>query len=409
MRSLKVVILFCFCSLSILAAETEGFRSWITIKGHFLDFKFEKYIKAKVLLKDKDGKSVSIETKNLSVVDRLYLIDEHNVPQADLLEGYKDLLEARYKQSRSEFMKKGSIVFTYDGGKVKLYVIDTPHFKILSEERLDTDEVSSYFESLWFYQAYRNPIFLENMKGLKNTVFVTASDEFLSDLLDWSFSLKKKVTALERKQHEIDKYASLRSIIIPSDYSASESLKNFAYVVRSDEIDFLGKEQFRVTAAYSNFLMRRIGLNDIFSIATDAGHYFLYGVGFDAEMTFHEEVLSSFSFEGESPKAWGEASQWTKSITKAVKKGTFKYSLSDYHSGGLDLITKPLFGEYITAVSMFIRSDMTKELATARYLKLVAENGAQTTLEEFVNCYGYKDAAEMEVALLDYIAKNKVK
>jgi len=397
------------CSLCALGAETNSLRSWLTVDGQVSVCQFEKYAKAKVLLKDKDGKSVVIETKNLSVVDRLYLIDEQDVPEKELLEGHKDLVETRIKVPRELLMKKEPVTFPYDGGEITFNVIDTPHFKILSEDRLNPSEVGSYLEKLWFYQAYRNPIFESSLGGLKNTVIISSSKEFIDGLHEWSLPLRGDVSARQRKVHENNKYAGLTGLPMPRDYTLAEGLVGFSYLVRSDEVDFLNEEQFRFTAAYANFILRTHGLSDIFSQLTDQGHLFVYGVGFDAEMTFHGEIGSGFSFDGQGAGAWGESRQWAKAITKAAKKGAFKYSLSDYHKGDQSLIPNPLFGEYVTAVSMFIRSDMSKELGTARYLKLVKTKGAQTTLEEFVSCYGYKDVAEMETALLAYIAKNKVK
>lgn len=405
---LPAVFSFIIAVISLQAAQDE-FRNWMTADGkQFADLKFEQFAKGKLALKNREDVRTVVDLKDLSVVDRLFLIDECSVPESELLEGYQEGIEAKYKVPSGVIEKKSKALFESSGGKIELGVTDTPHFRILTEGRVDAKEYGEYLEQLWFYQAYRNPVFRKENSNLRTVVTILTTEEGVDDFYDWMSGAPIGLREGVMERLMTDKAAKVRSIPLPRDYCTKEGVIRQAYLIRTDETDFLDKERFRISAAFPTFLMRTHGIHKIFNAEQERGAYFFHGVGFDSEVTIHETIGSGFSFDGNGAHAWGEPRKWSKKLAKALEKGEVNYTLNDYCTASPALMSKPFFGEYVTGVSMFLRSDMKKEISTARILTLASGQNDFPEFDKFIATYGYSSAGEMEQELLEYLEDGKL-
>ncbi|MGJ8633180.1 MAG: hypothetical protein ACSHX7_04610 [Luteolibacter sp.] len=372
------------------------------------ELQFEKYAKGSVALKNREGERIVMKVRDLSVVDRLFLIDECSVREGECLEGHVNRIETNYKVSRSAVEKRDPVFFKCSDSEIELEVFETPHFRILVEGRLDVKEFGIQLEKLWFYQAYRNPIFAQETGKLKTVVTVLTSEKGVDDLFAYLSEAITEMSEQKKEQLVDSRTTKLRGYPLPRGYSEKEGLMRTAYLIRNDELDLVDKQQFRLSAGLPRFLLTTHGLGGTFTTREDKGIYFYLGMGFDSEITFHEEIRTGLISDGNGSRAWGEPRKWSKKLVKALKSGESNWTISDYCTGSLGLIPEPFFGEYVTAVSMFIRSDMKKEIGTARFLKLAKEKNDYPGLEAFVASYGYGGAEEMEEDLLEYLESGQL-
>eukprot|EP00903_Cladosiphon_okamuranus_P003503 g3501.t1 len=365
--------------------------------------RYEQQAKGKLALKNQADERTVLDLKDLSVADRLYLVDQCGVPEEELLEGHEDGLENDYKTPRSLLKKRDDVVFESPTGRVEFRALESENYLILSEGRVDAKDLAEHLEQMWFYQMYRNPVFAKEAGKGKVVLILTESEEFVKELFQW---FRGGVTNLSEEQREEVAFydmAVLRSLPLAKDFYEKENLIRHAYLVRTDKVEIFGKGINHLTAAFSRFLCDVHGLGGVTSAMREKPTYFWYGQGFENEVTFHGGIRTGFSVDGQGAHAWGEPKKWSKDLAKALEKGEVGYGASDFLAGDSSLMPMPLFGEYVTAFALFLRSDMAKEIGTARVIRLTKEQKAMPELTEFLNCYGYSSAEEMEADLLEYI------
>jgi len=396
---LSIIILLSCCS-------AEQVRSWMLSSGQVFEASFSEMANSSVRLKSADGRSTTIPSQQLSIVDLLYLVDEQQVPLEKLERGFQPNIEQKYRPKTS-LMRKGDKI-TLELGKDRLHLttFSSEHFELWAEERIDFSDCAEVLERAWFYQAWRNPHYREKRKK-KTLMIYTTTEEGSIFLTEYFIAARPDLSEQRKSSHRQMMRSNGRDLFLRGVVSEVDErgLHPHARVTRAEKLDFQDESMHHTILAYGT--MREYGLYDN-SYRRDEQYdqsfnYFIEAMRYDSETSVYEAALTAMHTDMGSKGNFGTLREISRDIKTRLKKGSFTPQLDYLFSMESSMKLEPEFGPEIVAIGRFLRSDLRHELGTARYIQKINKQSIKHTPEELAKTYGYASFAEMEEAYRSFL------
>ena len=174
-------ILF-FITLTCGFVSSEELRSWFLSNGSSFKATYAGIKSGKVGLKSEGGKTGAFKVDDLSIVDRYYLLENHEVSLEDLEGGNIQSAEYEYTPKSSNFKKGEKFQVEGAGYKVQLATLVTPHFILFYHPDLKIAEMGVILEKIWHSHAFRTPGFQELFGEGRQVYFFLEEGEELDNL-----------------------------------------------------------------------------------------------------------------------------------------------------------------------------------------------------------------------------------
>jgi len=375
-------------------------RKWLNDTGLFFDASFESISGKTVKLKSTDGRIASFPINSLSVVDRLYLIDKHQIPESDVLDGFIENQEDKFRIKRTLVKKIDSMLIETDEEKIKFQVYQTPRFEFWLEEKIDHAAFGELIEKIWFYNSWRHEKYRNNYT-LRDLIILTSSEEGSKTLARWVTENHPNLAAENKSQLMSGWGLSRRSIPVPPSIAAERGLNRAGYINRNDEAD-VGKENFEAVfvSAYTRFIRSRYdGSNKHMNHISGKGRFFCYALGFDSEAGISGQVYSSMATDIGNAGELGSLKEISKEIIKKFKAGEAAISVNDLFSTDYSLSSNNYFVSKLVAISRFLHSNMKLELGTAKFQNQLSYDKVDFEAGSLATSCGFTNIEEMDKAL----------
>jgi hypothetical protein len=161
-----------FLVLSAHAAET---RIWTSRKGGTLEATLGGVEGNMVTLVGKDSKQIKLKVEDLSLADRLHLVEFGGAEEAILTGGKPGLVEKETRIDTSAFKRRDDILSFTDSPSEGFELLETPHFLIGTAGKLRPQAVAETAERLWHGMAFVHMNFREDW-GDKRMLILLAED-----------------------------------------------------------------------------------------------------------------------------------------------------------------------------------------------------------------------------------------
>jgi len=385
-------------------------RIWLNNTGLDFEATYESLSGSTVKLKSKEGKVASFPINTLSIVDKLYLIHEHGAPEKIMLTGFVENHEEKFKLKRTLVKKGDPIDFELNDNKVSFQSYQTPHFEFWVEERMDHMLFADLIEKMWFYNSWRNVKF-RALKKKKSLIIITASELSVQTLIRWITENHPNMSQNHKESYNRSWGQSMRGINLTPDIALERDLSRNAYIFRNDEIDFdQENKQATFVAAYTRFLNYSYeGTTDHLNFVTGKGRFLSFSIGFDAELSFYDEISSTTGNDGGGSGSVGHPKDITKRLLKLLKDEEQTISIEELFREDENDAANIIFASKIAALGRFLHSDMKLELGLSNFLYLSTITPSEFNPASLAIACGYAGIEEMNAAFKAWLLEKKLR
>jgi hypothetical protein len=182
MRIFLILLTGAAClALSCHAAEM---RIWTSRKGGTLEATLGGVEANMVTLVNKDSKEIKLKAEDLSLADRLHLVEFGGAEETILTSGEPGLVEKDLRLDTSAFKKRDDIL-TFGNSADGFELFETPHFLIGTAGRIRPQAVAETAERLWYGMAFVHMNFRKDWGDKRMLILLVEDRDVYSELGKW--------------------------------------------------------------------------------------------------------------------------------------------------------------------------------------------------------------------------------
>ncbi len=402
------LLAFTLSVLTLPLALAE--RIWLNNTGLAFEATYESLSGSTVKLKSKEGKVASFPINTLSIVDKLYLIHEHGASEKIMLTGFEEDHEKKYKVKRTLVKKGDSIDIQSNDTKVRFQSYRTPNFEFWVEEKIDHARFADLIEKMWFYNSWRNVKF-RALKKKRSLIIIPASELSARTLSRWITENHPRMSQEHKDSYNRSWGQSMRGINMIPDIALKRDLSRNAYIFRNDVVDFdLENKQATFVAAYTRFLNYSYeGATDHLNFVTGKGRFLNFSIGFDAELTFYDEISSTTGNDIGGSGSVGHPKDISKRLLKSLKNNEQKISIEELFREDGNKASDLIFASKIAALGRFLHSDMQLELGLSNFLYQSTVTPSEFNPTSLAVACGYSSIEEINEAFNAWLLAKKLR
>lgn len=397
-------------------------RVWTSQQGSTIEARLQKLEPAHVTLQSKENKVLRLAIADLSLVDRIHLIESANAPETILAAGEMRLTEKFVKVDESAWKKlptKFALGESSSVGEFEQW--QTPHFLVVYAGDVKAPVVAETAERLWLGMAATYPQFRSEWGEKRRVIFVIEDAEAYQELGDWYGGLlaekaQDAESQLILQQHK-SSWPQLASAVIelPQKMADEGKYHSLATVIRAEN----GRSWRKAfpampTHALASDLMkhwfgpvradRGVGY---FALATGQGYYKEIQLAGLTE-TMLVEIGGSGGDEISTKSGFENGSAWPRLLKSGVKRGKITPKLADIYGLSPDGLTAENL-VLMHSLMHYCQSTPKRLAAFARLTLKVRENQGLPTVEEMAKIYGFDSATAMEEDWINYLKSSEFK
>jgi hypothetical protein len=412
-------------TLSFLpASEAAEERTWVTRKGGHHTAQLLRVDGANAVLITPELREVPVEIEDLSLVDRMYLVEYGGADSKYLNTTAKGRLSAAEQDARSpkgDFKRLDDEIAFGDNAKLTFKALQTDHFVVAGD--MATTNVAEMAERLWHGMAFEHINFLEDWGSKRKLILLIEDDDLYAALGDW---YKKR---LENEKGEFMQEHARRTRAL-WDQVGSTSMLLTDKLTKYLDLDLFeralvfnvrdgSKSYGKVFGAFpthsiaSSLMSQQMGgiseYAEAGEFAISVGHAYYKEIQLAKETETmmidigdyeNDDIVKSEGFE--------DGTSWAKTIRKLVRQGDVKPSLDGlFKFTGQNLTPEGVV--LIYSFGYYLQSTPERLVSYANLVRRVEYGDAIPLPVEIAKLYGFKTADEFEADWIKFIKEGDFK
>ncbi len=420
LRLLAITALLSVWSYSVSIGAEE--RVWTSRKGADVTAQLLRVEGGEAILITPLLKTVTLKIEDLSLVDRLYLVEYGGVDPSAVTKSEVGVPEkdARDMSKTFERVKEKFVLGTDDD--LQYDMLKTEHFYVITQGKIRPMDVAEVAERLWRGMAFQHVNFREDWGARRKLIFLVEDKKAYAKLGDW---YKAHLLTLEG-EHMRDvavrarmlwEESSSQTIYMPDPIVAKLNIFGTAKAFQIGDIKNSYTEVFGAfpTHSLSGTLLSEFigGIADYAedgAMALRIGHAYYKEIKLaghtetsllDAEVYDQDEIVKAKGFD--------DGTKWAKTLRELVRKGKVEPSLEKL-LGWKEV--KDLTPESIVlcySFAYYLQSTPERLNSFANMIRRVQYDGAMPVPLELAKLYGFKTSKEFETDWTEFIKSQDFK
>lgn len=407
-----VATIAVLCCTAIAAEE----RVWTSRKGADVKAQLLRVDDGEAILITPQLKAIKLKIEDLSLVDRLYLVeyggaDPGAVTKSEVGVPEKD---ARDMSKGFERVKEKFALGTDDD--LQYNMLKTEHFYVVTQGKIRPMDVAEMAERLWRGMAFQHINFREDWGDKRKLIFLVEDKKAYAALGDW---YKEHLLTLEgdhmknvaQRTRMLWEESSSQTIYMPDKIVEKLHIFGTAKAFQIGDIKDSYTEVFGAFPTHSlaaTLLTKHIG--GIADYAEDGylalriGHAYFKEIRLaghtetsllDAEVYDQDEIVKAKGFD--------DGTKWAKTLRELVRKGKVEPSLEKLLGWRevKDLTPESIVLSY--SFAYYLQSTPERLNSFANMVRRVEYDGAMPVALELAKLYGFKTAGEFEADWIMFI------
>ncbi len=422
MRMPKLATITAAGALLCCPASAAEERVWTSRKGADVTAQLLRVEGDEAVLITPQLRTITLRIEDLSLVDRLYLVeyggaDQNVVTKSEVGVPEKD---ARDMSKTFERVKERFVLGTDDD--LQYDMLKTEHFYVITQGKIRPMDVAEVAERLWRGMVFQHVNFREDWGARRKLIFLVEDKKAYAKLGDW---YKAHLLTLEG-EHMRDvairarllwEESSSQSIYMPD--SIVEKLNIFG-TAKAFQIGDTKNSYTEVFGAFPTHSLSGTLLSEFIggiadyaedgAMALRIGHAYYKEIKLaghtetsllDAEVYDQDEIVKAKGFD--------DGTKWAKTLRELVRKGKVEPNLEKLLGWRevKDLTPESIVLSY--SFAYYLQSTPERLNSFANMIRRVQYDGAMPISLELAKLYGFKTAKEFETDWIEFIKSQDFK
>lgn len=413
------MIIACLSAVAclILPSQAEDLRIWTSRKGGTVEATLDKIDGVMVTLVGKDSKEIKLKAEDLSLADRLHLVEFGGADEAILTGGKPGLVEKETRIDTSTFKRRDDILTFTDSPSEGFELFETPHFLIGTAGKVRPQAVAETAERLWHGMAFVHMNFRKDW-GDKRMLILLAEDRDTYAALGKWYSAHLAANGNQDASMSVsatwDRLGST-SMYVPDEVAAKYGIFDRATVfnVKDDKRFRKDLAPFPTHVISGALLAKQMGGVSSFGaegyFAVLTGHSYFKEISLAGKTETHLlSVEGSQKDEISSKSGFDDGSSWARTLRPLVKSGKVPVKLPELLKWKSDELT-PERLVLIYSLAHYMESDSKRLGHFANMIRRIESSNQIPSPEEFATIFGFGTVAEFEADWSEFIQKGDFK
>lgn len=406
-------------------------RTWLSRKGGLIEAQLLNVQGDSVTLIDKESRETRLKMEELSLADRLHLVEVGGVDAAVIASGKTGLVEKEIRIDSKQFKPlKDTLVFGNNMSQ-GFELLETPHFLIGTAGKVQSHGTAETAERLWHGMAFQHVSFRQDWGDKRMLILIAEDRSIFKSLGKWNANalvarMSENGVDAQKAQDEAagalatwDR-AACNQIMVPDDMAASRKLLQVAMVFNIKETN--AKEAARYRQAFDPFVTHCIAndlLHTVMGYVSSFGPegYFAIGTGhaYFKEISLAKKsetnlltVAGTAKDEFGSKSGFADGTSWARTLRALVRSGKVTPKLSEMFKWKTEDLT-PERLVLIYSFASYMETDSKRLASFAKMIRRIGTSNQIPSQMEIAKLFGFDSVEAFEADWVKYIKEGDFK
>lgn len=401
---------FLFTVLGTFCVNGEE-REWMSRQGGTLNATLDAIRGDEVVLVTSESKRINLKTSDLSLADRLYLI-EFGGADDSIIEGGKPGTpekDVRLDSSKMNKLPDKLALGAESEGNYQIY--ETPHFWVATNGRVRPNGVAETAERLWHGMAFQHVNFRKDWGDRRMLIIAVEDRDAHKALGEWvqQEAAKRDPEAPNRIAATWDQ-AGATNIILPDDLVQKHDFLPKALVFNvKDSSRFRGSMgPFQINCIAGFLITHQMGgissISDNGYYALRAGHAYYKEILLGGKSETNQLAVEGSGDEVSSKSGFKDGRSWARTLRTLVRKETITPDLKTTLSWtAADLDPTKLVTIY--AFSYYMQSDSQRLSSYSRMIRRIETSNQVPEPIEIARLFGFESVEDFNADWKEFVLK----
>lgn len=369
-----------------------------------------------VTLVGKDSKEIKLKAEDLSLADRLHLVEFGGAEEAILTGGEPGLVEKDLRLDTSEFKKRDDII-TFGDSAEGFELFETPHFLIGTAGRIRPQAVAETAERLWYGMAFVHMNFRKDWGDKRMLILLVEDRDVYPALGKWYAGYLAAEGQQDASMSVANTWekAGSTSITAPDETCTKFNILERVTVfnVRDDDKFRKDLSPFPTHVIAGSLLSKQMG--GVSSFGSEGYFALLTGHAYFKEISLAGKTETNLlSVEGSqqdeisSKSGFDDGTSWARTLKPLVKSGKVAVKLEEMLKWKPEELT-PERLVLIYSFAHYMENDSKRLGAFAKMIQRIESSNQIPSAEEFAKLFGFDTVEAFETDWATFIKEGDFK
>lgn len=400
----RVFTVGCVAGILVQFSAAAEMRTWMSRKGGTLEAELRSCQPTQVVLVGKDSKEVKLKPEDLSLADRLYLIEVGGADASIITSGKPGQVEKEARIDTSAFTKPEAMLVFPEGPSEGFEILETPHFLVATAGKIRPQALAETAERMWHGMAFDHMSFRQDWGDQRMLILAVEDRAAYKDLGRWYANYLTQEGAQEAAQDTRatwEKTGSTR-MSLPDDMTEKHKLQDVAIVFNVEDASSYRKSlgPFPTHSIAGALLSRQMG--GVSSYGSEGYFAIVTGHAFYKEISLagkSETRLLSVDGTGKdeisSKSGFDDGSSWARSLRSLVRSGKVGVELEPMLKWKSAELT-PERLVLIYSFAHYMQSDSKRIAAFSKMIRRIESSNQIPAPQEIASIFGFDSVAALE-------------
>lgn len=369
-----------------------------------------------VTLINKDSKEIKLKAEDMSLADRLHLVEFGGAEEAILTGGEPGLVEKDLRLDTSGFKKREEIL-TFGDSADGFELFETPHFLIGTAGKIRPQAVAETAERLWYGMAFVHMNFRKDWGDKRMLILLVEDRDVYPELGKWY----AEYLAANGQQGASMSVANTWSLVGSTSISApDETCTKFnifdqvtVFNIKDDDKFRKDLSPFPTHVIAGSLLSRQMG--GVSSFGSEGYFALLTGHAYFKEISLAgKSETNLISVEGSqkdeisSKSGFDDGTSWARTLKPLVKSGKVVVKLEEMLKWKPEELT-PERLVLIYSFAHYMENDSKRLGSFAKMIQRIESSNQIPAPEEFAKLFGFDTVEAFETDWVSFIKEGDFK
>jgi hypothetical protein len=411
------LVSICGAACLALSCHAAEMRTWTSRKGGTVEATLGGVEGNMVTLVNKDSKEIKLKAEDLSLADRLHLVEFGGAEEAILTGGKPGLVEKDIRIDTSTFKKRDDLLTFADSAMEGFELFETPHFLIGTAGRIRPQAVAETAERLWYGMAFVHMNFRKDW-GDKRMLILLVEDRDVYPALGKWYSAYLAANGQQEASMSVATTWPLvgsTSITVPDETCTEFNIFEQAAVfnVKDDKKFRKDLSPFPTHVIAGRLLSKQMG--GVSSFGSEGYFALLTGHAYFKEISLTGKTETNLlSVEGSqkdeisSKSGFDDGTSWARTLRPLVKSGKVAVKLEEMLKWKPEELT-PERLVLIYSFAHYMENDSKRLGAFAKMIQRIESSNQIPAPEEFAKLFGFDTVEAFETDWATFIKEGDFK
>ncbi len=391
-------------------------RIWTSRKGGTLEASLSGVEGSMITLVNKELKEIKLKAEDLSLADRLHLVEFGGAEEAILTGGKPGLVEKDLRLDTSEFKKREDII-TFGDSAEGFELFETPHFLIGTAGKIRPQAVAETAERLWYGMAFVHMNFRKDWGDKRMLILLVEDRDAYAALGKWYAGY---LAANDRQDASMSVASTWARIGSTSITAPDETCTKFnilddvtVFNVKDDKKFRKDLSSFPTHVIAGDLLSKQMG--GVSSFGSDGYFALLTGHSYFKEISLTGKTETNLlTVEGSqkdeigSKSGFDDGSSWARTLRPLVKSGKVAVKLEEMLKWKPEELT-PERLVLIYSFAHYMENDSKRLGSFAKMIQRIESSNQVPSPEEFAKIFGFETVEAFETDWATFIKEGDFK